>query len=197
MAMRLFSVEPRRLGPLALLLCAGLCNASTINFTFSFTNSTGNIPGTVTGEILGLNDNSTGAATQVLIDSYPGAFNPTPFSLPINATLFPNQFQNTFTVASGVITSARFDADTLFSPTPPDQYILNFTTLTGQFFDTTNFPTCCSIFQNTTGPISFAQAAVPEPASVPLVLGGLVWLLGKRIVTGGRTRCPADLPGGR
>lgn len=159
------------------LACIPRLDAGTVNFIFSFTNSTGNVPGTVTGEILGLLNNSTGPAAHIIIDSYPGAFSPTPFSPPVDATAFPNQFLNSFTVTGGVITSARFDADTAFLPTPPNQYILNFTTASGQFFNTTNVPSCCSTFMNVTGPISFQ--AVPEPGSAVLIFGGMSWLLRK------------------
>jgi len=164
---------------LVLLTCIPAVDAATVNFIFSFTNSTGNVAGTVTGEILGLLNNSTGPATHVIIDSYPGAFSPAPFSPPVDATAFPNQFLNSFTVTGGVITSARFDADTAFLSTPPNQYVLNFTTnsgtTSGQFFNTTNVPSCCSTFMNVTGPISFQ--AVPEPGSAVLILGGMSWLL--------------------
>jgi hypothetical protein len=160
---------------LVLLTCIPTVDAGTVNFIFSFTNSTGNVTGTVTGEILGLLNNSTGPATHVIIDSYPGAFSPTPFSPPVDATAFPDQFLNSFTVAGGVITAARFDADTAFLPTPPNQYVLNLMTASGQFFNTTNVPSCCSIFRNVTGPISFQ--AVPEPGSALLIFAGMSWLL--------------------
>jgi hypothetical protein len=164
---------------LVLLTCIPAVDAATVNFIFSFTNSTGNVAGTVTGEILGLLNNSTGPATHVIIDSYPGAFSPAPFSPPVDATAFPNQFLNSFTVTGGVITSARFDADTAFLSTPPNQYVLNFATnsgtTSGQFFNTTNVPSCCSTFMNVTGPISFH--AVPEPGSAVLILGGMSWLM--------------------
>lgn len=166
-------------------VAASNASGGTLTFTFSFTNSIGNTPGAVTGRVVGLGDNATGPATAVLIDSYPLAFDPTPFSLPIDATVFPNQFLNTFTVASGSITSAQFDATSQFRSTPPSQYVLNFTTTFGQFFDTTNVPTCCSLRLNTSGPISFAQAsAVPEPASFGLVVAGgwVAWLIRRRTI---------------
>jgi hypothetical protein len=55
-----------------IVLAAG--PASADDFSFSFTNDIGNVAGTVTGEILGLTDNSTGAATDVIIESFPSAF---------------------------------------------------------------------------------------------------------------------------
>jgi hypothetical protein len=168
-----------RLVVLAVTLLAYIprLDAGAVNFIFSFTNSTGNVPGTVTGEILGLLDNSTSPAAHIIINSYPGAFNPTPFSPPVDASAFPNQFLNSFTVTGGVITSAKFDADTAFLSTPPNQYILNFNTSIGQFFDTTNVPSCCATLMNVTGPISFQ--AVPEPGSAVLIFGGMSWLLRK------------------
>jgi hypothetical protein len=134
------------------------------DFMFSFTNASGNVPGTVTGRILGITNNTTGAAAQVTIDSYPSGFYPTPFTLPINVTLFPNQFANSFTETAGVITSARIDADTQFSPTPPNQYVFNMTNGFAQFFTTTNVPTCCSTLLMTAGPVSFTRLASSAPS---------------------------------
>lgn len=154
-----------------LAILASNAFAGPLTFTFSFTNTTGNTPGTVTGRILGLSDNGTGPASQVFIDAYPRAYDPTPFSLPIDAALWPGQFQNTFTVSRGAITSARFDATGPFrSGPPPSQFVLNFTTTLGEFFDTTSIPTCCSNYQTTFGPIRFTQ--VPEPNSLSLLFVG-------------------------
>ena len=59
-----------------MILSAGKAQAGPLlDFTFSFTDTTGGVSGTVTGEILGLSDNSTGAATDVLIESHAAALN--------------------------------------------------------------------------------------------------------------------------
>jgi len=79
------------------------------NFSFSFTNTLGSVPGTVTGEILGLTNNSTSAATQVIIESFPSALNPS-FSPPIDATLWAEQDENSFDEEAGVIVSGGFQA---------------------------------------------------------------------------------------
>jgi len=79
------------------------------NFKFSFTNTLGGVPGTVTGEILGLTNNSTSAATQVIIETFPAALNPS-FFPPINATLWSIQIENSFTEAAGGVVSGGFEA---------------------------------------------------------------------------------------
>src|ERR1700679_90346 len=75
-----------------------------LNFDFSFGNVNGSIPGTVTGEIFGLTDNSTSAATDLVIDSYPvGLTLPAvPWDI-FNAAGY-SITANTFTVTGGVVT---------------------------------------------------------------------------------------------
>jgi hypothetical protein len=82
--------------------------AHALSFNFSFTNVSGSVPGTVTGVIDGLLDNVTKAATQVTVTSYPSALNlgvSAPFQTIIAGASFVG---NSFTVSSGVITSASF-----------------------------------------------------------------------------------------
>src|SRR5215471_9212746 len=63
----------------AFAFVSALALASTpghaLSFDFSFTNQFGTILGTVTGHIDGLQDNATGPATAVFIDSAPPVFN--------------------------------------------------------------------------------------------------------------------------
>ena len=80
------------------------------NFRFSFTNdiTNGNVPGTVFGEIRGLTNNTTGPATEVIITSFPAGLNSVLGSGPINATLWDQQYQNSFTETGGVVTGGGF-----------------------------------------------------------------------------------------
>jgi hypothetical protein len=91
----------------AFAFACALALASTpghaLSFNYSFTDLDGFVPGTVTGHIDGLQDNATGPATAVFIDSAPSVFNlTTPFSVPVTAPGGP------FTVTSGVIDKAIF-----------------------------------------------------------------------------------------
>jgi hypothetical protein len=91
---------------IAAMLASAPAQALSINF--SFTNVSGNVPGTVTGVIDGLLDNATSMATQVTVNSYPSALNlgvSAPFATIIPGASFVG---NSFTVSSGVITSAQF-----------------------------------------------------------------------------------------
>jgi hypothetical protein len=68
--------------------------------------------GTVTGEIFGLTNNSTSAASEVIIDSYP-TFPSNPSNLgpaPINVTAWAYQIYNLFTESDGAITYDVFAA---------------------------------------------------------------------------------------
>ncbi len=85
-------------------------SAQADDFTFSFVNTVGNVGGTVTGEILGLTNNSTGPATEVLITSFPSGLNSVLGSAPINATDFTSQVSNSFTETNGQVTAADFIA---------------------------------------------------------------------------------------
>src|SRR3974377_159666 len=92
---------------LALLLGAVAANAGTRNFDFSVTNTIGTVSGTFTGEIFGLTDNATSAATSVLIETFPAAMNSLN-SPPIDATLWDQQYQNSFVVSNGQIVDGGF-----------------------------------------------------------------------------------------
>jgi hypothetical protein len=96
------------------IMALGAPNAragSELNYSFSFTNTKGNVPGTVTGEILGLTNNATGPAAKVLIISFPAGLDSVFGPAPINATLWVDQFENSFTVVDGVVTSGAFWAE--------------------------------------------------------------------------------------
>ena len=85
--------------------------AQADDFSFSFTNTVGNVAGTVTGEILGLTDNSTGPAAQVIIESFPAGLNSVLGSAPIDVTSW-TVFNNSFTETGGQVVFADFDAET-------------------------------------------------------------------------------------
>jgi hypothetical protein len=87
------------------------------NFFFSFSDDpgapVGNFAGTVTGEIFGLVNNSTSAATAIVIDSFPAGLNSfgtytTPFDVLTNWT-GGSLNENSFTETAGVITGGGFE----------------------------------------------------------------------------------------
>jgi hypothetical protein len=79
------------------------------DFSFSFTNTiSGNVSGTVTGIIRGLTNNTTGPATQVIITSFPAGLSSVLGPAPINAMLWDQQIQNSFTETNGVVTAGGF-----------------------------------------------------------------------------------------
>lgn len=87
-------------------------SAKADDFSFSFTNTVWYaVPGTVTGEILGLTNNATGPAAEVLITSFPSGLNSVLGSGPINAMLWDQQYQNSFTESGGQVTAGGFWAN--------------------------------------------------------------------------------------
>ena len=97
----------------SIILGLGAAQAeATPIFQFSFTNnpSLGGVPGTVTGRILGLAEDGTGPASQVLIDSFPAGLNSIAGPTPIDATLWDGQDQNSFTTVAGQIVGGGFVA---------------------------------------------------------------------------------------
>jgi hypothetical protein len=95
---------------------AAPARAGLLNFSFSFTtvpHQDGTTPGTVTGEIEGLSDNSTGAASDVIIETAPSALGGIstegPLPIDLNASGWVSIF-NSFTVSGGQITDASFFA---------------------------------------------------------------------------------------
>lgn len=85
------------------------------NFSFSFSNDPagpGNVSGTVTGEIFGLVNNSTSAATDIVINSYPaGLVQFGTYTTPIDVMAWSGGTigENSFTESGGVITAGGFD----------------------------------------------------------------------------------------
>ena len=137
-----------------------------LSFDFSFTGG-GDIPGTVTGEIDGLQDNATGPATAVFINSAPAFYHITmPFSVPIPGPGNPGL--NSFTVTSGMIVDTNpavpfFESDFFFAG---DRFVLHTLSLLSRDFFSTTGPTT---YSSVPGPI--AGAGLP---GLVLAGGGLL-----------------------
>lgn len=149
------------------------------DFSFTFTNVTGNVGGTVTGEILGLVDNSTGPATDVIIESFPSALNAylfTSYTAPIDLLTFPwfGTGPNAFTESGGVITSASFgmdDGDFDFVTLGTGCNILS--SFCGDGFG--NWQTANYVG----GTATYGSSAAPEPSTLGLALAGILALTAK------------------
>lgn len=152
--------------------------AQADDFSFSFTNTVGNVAGTVTGEILGLTNNSTGAAAKVIVESFPAGLNSVLGSAPIDVTSW-TVFDNSFTETGGQIVAADFDAETGVGTTSFGGFEFNPVsggsnlTLDGtQAFHVTTF-----------GGLSADNfAPVPEPSSLGLAIAavGLIGALKRK-----------------
>ncbi|WP_339693048.1 PEPxxWA-CTERM sorting domain-containing protein [uncultured Parasphingorhabdus sp.] len=154
--------------------------ANAADFIFTFSTDTGDsgvtngIAGSVTGRILGLTDNATSSATQVFVDSFSaGAFTGTP----TDVTVWTNQFENSFTLANGVITSGSFWADRGVIGTNFDQLFIN--VALGYANGNTNYASVgvnndTSIWNNQgLNGVSFQSlGAVPEPATWAFMIFG-------------------------
>jgi len=92
----------------ALALASTPGHAVSVNFTLG-----GLGTGTVTGHIDGLQDNATGPATAIFVDTAPPVFNLTAPLLFPGSTASPNSF--TVTSASNVISFALFDGSAVSS----------------------------------------------------------------------------------
>jgi hypothetical protein len=160
-------------------------SAKADDFSFTITNTDGNLPGTVSGEILGLTDNITGPAAQILIESYPTAIASVVGPGPIDATLFLNQLVNSFTEVNGVVTAGSFGA---YNPQPGifDELAINDG---GQStMQACGYPCFQSGFYwvSTMGgfpsaniqPLDPPASQVPEPSTLVLTFTGIVGLIG-------------------
>jgi PEP-CTERM motif len=93
---------------LAMLLATTSQARADLDFSFEIDNTIGTVSGSVFGRILGLTDNATSSASQVLIDSFPAGLNSIAGSTPINAMLWDQQLQNSFTVSAGQVVGGGF-----------------------------------------------------------------------------------------
>jgi hypothetical protein len=194
------------MGLLSLLCLVLPASARADNFTFSFTNvPTGDgddISGTVTGEILGLTNDSTGPAAEVLILSFPPGLDSVLGSGPIYATSWSDQIENSFTVTNGQVTAGGFYAwDTLDSVPYGAQLYINGL---GAGFNEANLDGVeygPAYVQGADGLAAANIQPAPEPPSLALLGVGLLGLLGlKRRFQVPGVRCAAavsDRPIGR
>jgi hypothetical protein len=166
---------------LLLLLFATLffsTSAKADDFSFSFTNTLGDVSGTVTGEILGLTNNATGPAAQVLITSFPSGLDSDMGPAPIDATLWVKQYVNTFTETNGEVTAAEFAADpgNNIDILEIDYYGYNSLEIYGSPVG--------ALFVETDGGLAAANiqpldpVPTPEPSTLGLAFTGLVGLIG-------------------
>lgn len=166
----------------ALLLSTAAANpahAVNINFSFSTDPSTGGLAGTVTGQIQGLVDNTTSAATAVIIDSYPaGLVLHGTYTTPFNVLAWAGAqiVENSFTLSNGAVTGASFavengngDDDQLYIDSPIGNH---FGLATGtNFLDIGNSDGLYVWNDNGIGPtgVTFGQpSSIPEPTSLML-----------------------------
>jgi hypothetical protein len=163
-----------------MLAAEGPVQASQI-FDFSFTNDGGNVSGTVTGRILGLNDNSTGPASHVLIDSFPGALSGLG-AAPIDTALWNFPIVNSFTVTGGIVTAADFLVEN-DSPSSVDALGINehddFNVNRLLSVDKSTFaePEIISRGGLSAAHVTLAPSSTPEPATITL-LGTAVVAIG-------------------
>lgn len=143
--------------------------AATLDFNFSFTNDATTGGGTVTGIVRGLTDNATSAATSVEVltnTSSLGSFG--------IGEYIGNPTVNSFTLSSGVITSAGFTSVGVLntSPAVTDSSL-------GFFFNFPNAPRGAGLAKNRGGfnlnpnaGLTFTPATpVPTPALLPGLIG--------------------------
>ena len=150
------------------------------DFTFSFETDgsdpdvVNGVPGTVTGRILGLPDDGSAAALQVLIDSYSPDGS---LGFPIDATAWFSQFENSFTVVGGDIVAAAFYADNNFENSSLDQLFINIPIYEtgGTNYASLGSNNSTSIWNNQgLGGITFTRigGAIPEPETWAFMLLG-------------------------
>lgn len=146
------------------------------DFTFSFTGS----DGTVTGEIIGLTNNGTPSpASDVIITSYPAAFEVDPDlqSPPIDTFQWNDIVSNSFTESAGEITEANLTVYQLY-PNGLEETLLalgvGVTTFDGgelRYLGTTEV--IDDQAKGAAGTITITAASVPEPPTLSLMLIGL------------------------
>ena len=163
----------------ALVCTAAVSQAADFYFSFGTdttdSNVTNGVAGTVTGRIIGLPDDGTGGALQVLIDSYSPDGSLT-FPIDANTWLFSSDYQNSFTVENGTIVAALFRNDD-FTFGGDDQFMINILLGNGGgtnyvSLDSNN---ASSIWNNQGfAGVTFTRigAAVPEPGTWALMLFG-------------------------
>jgi PEP-CTERM motif len=149
--------------------------AKADSITFSFANTLGGVSGTVTGIILGLTNNATGPASDVIITSTPAVFSNLP-PLPIDANVDGfDTLVNSFTESAGVITFADYSVlEQVPGTNSTGRLNLQLNEVDGLLQD-------YDLNGSVDGPITFAATGqVPEPSGLLLMALGLAAALGVR-----------------
>lgn len=159
---------------------------STLNFDFSFSDANG----TIAGEIYGLSDNSTSAASQVVITSFPDDINAI-VTAPVVASDWTYIDENSFTVTDGEITGGGFyahEGGTGNAASLSQGYQLfidgNYGGAPGGYYNYCNLDGTDSayVYGGTgLGAVTFASAeATPEPGTIALAGLGIAGLMAAR-----------------
>ena len=154
--------------------------AQALDFSFSFSNDPvggGSVNGSVIGRVIGLVDNTTGPASQVVIESFPagpGGLGGTPNNGLI-ATNWSGPVANSFTVTSGNITSGSFAA---LESGGDDQLCINASAACG-FANVLTFDGF-ETFMASNSPATFTPlASTPVPfefnSTLGLLIAGAFW----------------------
>ena len=156
----------------ALLLSAWVSSANaTLIFDFSFEILHNGGWYNVTGEIIGLNDNATGAASSVRIITNSGGFGVGEYALA--------PYSNEFTVNNQVMTSALFNSIGMWNVAPAvtDSSLAISFDPTKMYIGLSNRASgVTDIFHHETFQLSLRSIDVPEPGTVILLSLGLAGL---------------------
>ena len=140
------------------------------SYTFSFSNVDGAVNGSVSGTIVLPEGDGTFAALSLTIDAYPAALNLGPPPI----VSFAQELENTFTVFGGNIISGEFLGEFNF-PTNTDLFIASAFLSGGSGLDLLNCGCFASqgVLDSSSSTLTFAPAATPLPAALPLFATGL------------------------
>lgn len=172
---------PVVLGALAgILISPQRAHALTFSFSFSsnLTEFPSAVPGTVTGVIYGLTDNSTSAATEILINAYPAGVTPLPYSAPFSAFAYSTWLAanvnsmiyvdaNSFVVTNGAVTDAVFQIYGGY---------FDINVHAGAYYNELLSNNGATYVANTDGLQGVTFSQVPEPATLALLTTGLLGL---------------------
>ena len=161
----------------ALLLFSSVAQADNFSFSFSNDPAFGNMDGTVTGKIVGLTDNATSSATDVIIDSYPASLIQFgSYSTPVDVSTWTNSFvyENSFTLVNDQITGGAFS---IVNSATNDVLLINSSLLGGgdNYLSIGSFNGSQVWDANAVGSTGVTFISTPEPSSLSfLLVAGLV-----------------------